>query len=312
MQKKTTQLNRKAVLTASLITSLLIGLGGCATTEQGSTGVEQGATSQQHTITANIFYLQRIALPPGAQVSLILEETVVTPVVATDLVTDAATATEVDTDVVAATVDNTVGATTVATEVAVAKVIAQQTITATTAPPYKIDLNYSATQINPEHNYVLRAKIEHEGKLLFTNAEAIAAFANQTDKPTEILVSQAPADPIVALVNKQWQLSMLGEQAITAEVTKQVPYLTFNKDDSNLVGFAGCNRFRGSYAAVGDSVSLTQLSTTKKMCFQQMNLETQFLTLLSATDNFKVTDQVLTLYSISGVALGQFTVQQNK
>lgn len=309
MQTKTTQLNRKAVLTASLITSLLIGLGGCVTTEQGPTGVEQEATSQQHTITANVYYLQRIALPPGAQVSLILEETVkVTAAVATDSVTDVAIATGVDAEVVDATID-TVGATTVDTEVAVAKVIAEQTITAATAPPYKIDLNYSATQINPEHSYVLRAKIEHEGKLLFTNAQPIAAFANQTDKPIEILVSQPSVDPKVALVTKQWQLSMLGEQAITAEVTKQIPYLTFNKDDNSLFGFAGCNRFRGSYEAMGNTVSLTQLSTTKKMCFQQMNLETQFLTVLSEADNFKVSDKVLTLYSISGIALGQFSAQ---
>lgn len=275
MQKNRRRINGKSVLTTAAIASLLIGLGGCATTEQGTTKVEQATTIQQQTVTANVFYLQRIALPPGAEVSLILED--------------------------------------VSKMDVAAEIISQQTIMAVGAPPYKMALSYNAGKINPQHNYALRAQITLDGQLLFTNTEQVDAFANQGLKPAEILVSQVRTemkdDGQVSLTNTTWQLSMLGAQQITPDVTNQKPYLTFNHDDNKVVGFAGCNRFNGNYEALADSVNLTQLLTTKKLCFQQMNLESQFLTALSETDNYKVIDNTLTLYSNSGLALGQFTAK---
>ncbi|GIC75847.1 YbaY family lipoprotein [Moritella sp. F3] len=276
MQKNIHRLNRKTALTAAVITGLLISLGGCVTTAQQTAKVEQAVTLKQQTLTANVFYLQRIALPPGAQVSLILED-----VSKMDIA---------------------------------AEVIAKQTITAASAPPYQLDLSYNEALIKPQHRYALRAQITLDGQLLFTNTEQVDAFANSGAKPTEILVSQvrseAKNDGQVSLIDTQWQLSMLGTQAISADVTQQHPNLMFTQDDNKVVGFAGCNRFSGRYDVLTSHVSLTELATTKKMCFQQMNLETQFLTALSATDNYKVIDKTLTLYSNTGVALGQFTAQE--
>ena len=278
MQKNRRLLNRKTLLTTAVITSLLMGLSGCATTEQGSAKAGQAVTIQQHSITANVYYLQRIALPPGAQVSLVLED--------------------------------------ISKMDVAAEVIAQQTITAVGSPPYQMDLRYNAAQIKPQHRYALRARIELNGQLLFTNTEQVDAFTNQDAKPTKILVSQVRpdvnGDGQVRLAGTHWQLSMLGTEAITADVTQHTPYITFNQDDNKVLGFAGCNRFSGHYDRLVNSVSLTQLLTTKKLCFKQMNLETQFLTALSETDNYNVIDNTLTLYSNSGLALGQFTAQAKK
>ncbi|KXO13051.1 Lipoprotein-related protein [Moritella sp. JT01] len=278
MQKNRRLLNRKMLLTTAVITSLLMGLSGCAITEQGSARVGSGATIQQHSIAANVFYLQRIALPPGAQVSLILED--------------------------------------ISKMDVAAEVIAQQTITAVGSPPYKMDLRYNAAKIKPQHRYALRAQIELDGQLLFINTEQVDAFTNQSAKPTEILVSQVRAgingDGQVRLTGTHWQLSMLGTEAITTDVTLHTPYITFSQDDNKVMGFAGCNRFSGNYDRQANNVNLTQLLTTKKLCFQQMNLETQFLTALSEADNYSVIDNTLTLYSNSGLALGQFTAQKKK
>jgi len=276
MQKNKHRLNCKTTLTAVVVTALLMSLGGCATTEQQAANVEQVVTTQQQSLTANVFYLQRIALPPGAKVSLVLEDV-----------------SKMDVP---------------------AEVIAEQTITAMGAPPYQLDLSYSEAQIKPQHHYALRAQITLDGQLLFTNTQQVDAFANQGQKPSEILVSQVRAevqnDGQAALVDTQWQLSMLGPQVITAEVTQQQPYLVFTQDDNKVVGFAGCNRFSGRYDVLASNVNLTQLLATKKLCFQQMNLETQFLTALSEADNYKVIDNTLTLYSNVGTALGQFTAQE--
>ncbi|WP_017222336.1 YbaY family lipoprotein [Moritella dasanensis] len=276
MQKNKHRLNRKTALTAAVITGLLMSLGGCVATGEQTTKADQAVTIQQQTMTANVFYLQRIALPPGAQVSVILED--------------------------------------VSKMDVAAEVVARQTITAEGGPPYQLNLSYNAADIKPQHRYALRAQITLDGQLLFTNAEQVDAFVNQGLNPTEILVSQVSSaikdDGLASLVDTQWQLSMLGTQAITADVTQQQPYLTFTQDDNKVIGFAGCNRFNGRYDVFASNVNLTQLLTTKKMCFQQMNLETQFLTALSEADNYKVIDKTLTLYSNVGIALGQFTAQE--
>jgi len=275
MQKNRRQLNRKTVLTASIITSLLIGLAGCATTEQKSAKAESAVNTQQHSITANVFYRQRIALPPGAQVSLVLED--------------------------------------VSKMDVAAEVISQQTITAVGSPPYQLGLRYNAEQIEPQHRYALRAQIELDGQLLFINTEQVDAFANQSEKATEILVSRVRPGingyKQVRLMGTHWQLSKLGTETITADVTLRTPYLTFSQGDNKVTGFAGCNRFSGNYDRLANNINLTQLSTTKKLCFQQMNLEAQFLTVLSETDTYKVIDNTLTLYGNSGLALGQFIAQ---
>ena len=278
MQKNRRLLNRKTALSAAIITGLLISLAGCATTAQQATKVEQAAIIQQQTITANVFYLQRIALPPGAEVSLILEDV-----------------SKMDMP---------------------AEVIAEQIFTAVGAPPYQVNLSYNEAQIKPLHRYVLRAQITLDGQLLFTNTQQVDAFANQSAKPTEILVSSmrrnVKHNGLVRLTDTHWQLSMLGEQVITADVAKRTPYLTFKQDDNKVIGFSGCNRFSGNYNTSADSIDLSQLLTTKKMCFQQMNLETKFLSALSETDNYKVIDNTLTLYSNIGIALGKFTAQKMK
>ncbi|MFT5808925.1 MAG: putative lipoprotein [Moritella dasanensis] len=276
MQKNKHRLNRKTALTAAVITGLFMSLSGCVATGEQTTKADQAVTIQQQTMTANVFYLQRIALPPGAQVSVILED--------------------------------------VSKMDVAAEVVAKQTITAEGGPPYQLNLSYNAADIKPQHRYALRAQITLDGQLLFTNAEQVDAFVNQGLNPTEILVSQVSSaikdDGLASLVDTQWQLSMLGTQAITADVTQQQPYLTFTQDDNKVIGFAGCNRFNGRYDVFASNVNLTQLLTTKKMCFQQMNLETQFLTALSEADNYKVIDKKLTLYSNVGIALGQFTAQE--
>jgi putative lipoprotein len=276
MQKNKHRLNRKTALTAAVITGLLMSLGGCVATGEQTTKADQAVTIQQQTMTANVFYLQRIALPPGAQVSVILED--------------------------------------VSKMDVAAEVVAKQTITAEGGPPYQLNLSYNAADIKPQHSYALRAQITLDGQLLFTNAEQVDAFVNQGLNPTEILVSQVSSaikdDGLASLIDTQWQLSMLGTQAITADVTQQQPYLTFTQDDNKVIGFAGCNRFNGRYDVFASNVNLTQLLTTKKMCFQQMNLETQFLTALSEADNYKVIDKTLTLYSNVGIALGLFTAQE--
>jgi predicted amidohydrolase YtcJ len=67
-------------------------------------------------------------------------------------------------------------------------ILAQKTIEANVAPPYNISLQYAPALVNPNGKYVLRARIEHEGKPLFTSALQIPELSKLSGQMFELLV----------------------------------------------------------------------------------------------------------------------------
>ncbi len=67
-------------------------------------------------------------------------------------------------------------------------------------------------------------------------------------------------------------------------------------DEKKTSGFAGCNRFFGSYEISGKQLEFGNISSTKMYC-PLMDTETLFLEKLDETDNFKISDTDLILFS---------------
>lgn len=67
-------------------------------------------------------------------------------------------------------------------------ILAQKTIEANVAPPYNISLQYDPALVNIHGQYVLRARIEHEGKPLFTSALQIPEISKLSGQMFELLV----------------------------------------------------------------------------------------------------------------------------
>lgn len=58
------------------------------------------------------------------------------------------------------------------------------------APPYSFRLVYDPSAIEERMRYGLRARIEHDGELIFTSTEHIDPFAGEPGEPVRIMVSK--------------------------------------------------------------------------------------------------------------------------
>ena len=105
--------------------------------------------SLMRVISGEVWYRERIALPPGAEVIVTLEDQ-----------------SRAD---------------------ALATVITDYTHTVDGSGPYTFRLVYDPTAIDDRMTYGLRARIEHDGELMFTSTEHIDPF---TGEPIRIMVSR--------------------------------------------------------------------------------------------------------------------------
>ncbi len=78
-------------------------------------------------------------------------------------------------------------------------------------------------------------------------------------------------------------------------------FVAFGPGD-RVSGFAGCNRFFGTYGQTGDRLVLSPLATTRKLCPPDIMLkENEFLQLLKKTRRVAVSLGELSLLSLEGI-----------
>lgn len=106
------------------------------------------------TVTGTVFYLERIALPPGAVVTVQLAD--------------------------------------VSRADAPADIIAKEVITPTTQVPIPFSLSYDPARIVATHTYVVQARMEVEGKLRFISTTSNPVITNGKPSHADIRVSSTP------------------------------------------------------------------------------------------------------------------------
>ena len=132
--------------------SFLLAISLAACSDEGGAitqSVQEPDNSLMRVISGEVWYRERMALPPGAEVIVMLEDQ-----------------SRAD---------------------APATIITDYTHTVDGAGPYRFRLVYDPAAIDDRMTYGLRARIEHDGKLLFTSTEHINPFA---DEPVRIMVSR--------------------------------------------------------------------------------------------------------------------------
>src|SRR5690606_33651043 len=117
--------------------------------------------------------------------------------------------------------------------------------------------------------------------------------ANSANREAE----KKEAEMNLRLFQREWtlvQLSGFSESDIAQLEHK--PTLTIAETIS---GFGGCNRLMGgSYELKGNSVSITNLASTKKMCAGTgQKIETALLSVLNDTKTYKMESVTLFLYT---------------
>jgi putative lipoprotein len=230
------------------------------------------------TISGNIWYRERMMLPPNAEIDVILED-----------------ASRMD---VAATV------------------IAETSFKAEGAPPYAYSLQYDPAKIQPNMRYGMRVRIEANGQLMFINTEHIPAFAQDSGEPVDVMVSRIglqqgskgshPPKPDASLINTYWKPVELRGRPVTTGAGQRELHMVLTGRNNRVRGFSGCNRFLGHYAVSNDQLYFNQLASTQMMCFEAMEQEQQFLEALGSATRFEIKGDVLMLYTTDGPEILRF------
>ncbi|MGP4844445.1 YbaY family lipoprotein [Marinobacter sp. 1Y8] len=199
-------------------------------------------------------------------------------------------------------------------------------------PPYAFSLAYDADRILKRNRYNLRAKIMRDNKLLFISTQAVPAFGNDSGTPVKILVSRvnattndatpsadgsrsvtaAAAPGQVKMTETFWKLVELNGDPIKADVgvrAKEIN-IVLHGEDKRAVGFAGCNNFSGSYTMSGSEISFGALVSTQMACLAGMDVEDSYLKMLQETTHFKQVGGVLTFLNDSDEAVLEFNADE--
>ena len=216
-------------------------------------------------VTGTAAYKERITLPPNAALEVVLED--------------------------------------VSKADAKAEVLGRARIEQLGNPPFRFEIPYDPSHIDPHHRYAVRARIVVDGKLLFINDRSYPVLGNVQRSEVAMLLrrvggaGQAGDEP---LENTYWKLIRLGDgPAITAEKQRE-PYLMLHPASKRVSGSGGCNRLSGSYESDGDRLTFGRMAGTLMACPTGMDIEKQFLEALGQTGKARIARQHLELLDAAG------------
>lgn len=109
-----------------------------------------------------------------------------------------------------------------------------------------------------------------------------------------------------AVAGVDWQLIELNAKTAPAGAGGRRVTLRFGADSARVGGFAGCNRFGGSYTIAGDSLRFGPLAMTRMACTGGMQLESDLTAALMATRRYELTSTQLKLFGPTG-AVARFS-----
>lgn len=270
--------------------ALLAGCGDNSGPTSNTAVTEEEAEPQMKILAGEAFYRERIALLPGALLTVLLE------------------------DVSRMDVPSTV--------------LAEYSVSIDSTPPYAFKLEYDPAQIEERMRYNVRARITEGDTLRFTSTTSTDPFKRPEGEPLRIMMSIAggnrggqsvPVEPdrdMQAVVSRNpqvdmegthWRLESLGGQAvIQPEDPQREAFFMLDAERQMAGGFGSCNGFRGSYSMDGSELSLGPLAGTLKMCHDFMELEQGLMNALAATARYSIQETRLVLLDGQKKPLAEF------
>lgn len=213
-------------------------------------------------IEGSVWYRERIALPPGAEVEVQLQD--------------------------------------VSRADAMATVLASVLLKPESGPPYPFSIEYDPASIDPRMRYALRATISLEGRLMFTSTDYIDPFAGNPVEVLVRRVPAPVQAKGPALEGTRWVLATLGDEAAPNGAGGKPVDLEFLSEEGRAAGFSGCNRYTGGYSREGASehaspLSFGNLAGTMMACVEGGELEQSYLQTLARVDGFRLQGETLSL-----------------
>jgi putative lipoprotein len=248
---------------------LLLMVAGCSE----STAPEGAAMEEDMgKITGTVLYRERIALPPGAEVTVELQD--------------------------------------VSRADAPAEVLAKTRMPAEGGPPYPFELSYDPAAIDERMRYALRATITAEGRLLFTTDTHHPAFGTDEHELMVVRAARGGRDASAAgsagsFADRDWFLADLGGESVAAAADGRRPSIHF-ESGGRVHGFAGCNTFTGTWETKGGSLVLSPLAMTRRACIEGMDTEQRYAVALEQVAGYEIEGERLVLRDADGEPLAVF------
>jgi len=87
------------------------------------------------------------------------------------------------------------------------------------------------------------------------------------------------------------------------------PHFNLNVEENRISGFSGCNNFSGSFTMENGKISFDKMASTKKMCAEGMEFESEFLKSLEETEKFKYRGNIIQFTNKDGKVLMNFKIK---
>ena len=117
-----------------------------------------------------------------------------------------------------------------------------------------------------------------------------AADASSIRYELKNIISKIPTLDNSELINEWTVIKIKGLGQLSSS-----PTMIFEKEDTKLAGFAGCNNYFSTYTVEGNTLSLGPAGATKKMC-PDMSVEDMFFKNLPHIARFEIVKKELYLY----------------
>jgi heat shock protein HslJ len=143
----------------------------------------------------------------------------------------------------------------------------------------------------------MKASVGFAFFLLFLAGYALVTVRNMGKEAANSIPS------VAELSANAWRPSHIGEMTVAADTDLYVQF----EPDGKLVGYAGCNRFFGSYELSGNTISIGPLGTTRMACpSQQMSFEIAFIEALQSAMTVARAESRIALRNDQGQATSRF------
>jgi copper homeostasis protein (lipoprotein) len=107
------------------------------------------------------------------------------------------------------------------------------------------------------------------------------------------------------LVDNSWRLIELDGQPIQLGEDQKNPFVRLQTKNNRMQGFAGCNRFSGTYLVKGSIFLFNKMIRSRVFCVDGIEMEENFFRALSATDVYRIEGDILELRDRSGKVLSR-------
>jgi putative lipoprotein len=175
-------------------------------------------------------------------------------------------------------------------------------------PPFRFEIGYEPSKMQPGHSYAVRARVTQGDQLLFTTDRLYPLPKSGPPGEVQLMLvsAQRTSASVTSIENTYWRLVELRGKPVPAMEKQREPHILLSAERKRVVGFGGCNRLMGSYVLSGQTIKFSQLAGTMMACTRGMQIEQGLHSALGEASRWTLSGSTLELSTEAGTTLARF------